>query len=166
MKVQNRGELLKRGIGVAAGAIGIGIGVAPAADAQAVLRLTLHGTGIRARVHGSSRGRLPRPDDHVTIHGLVSGGLDAEGTFGSTGVAIRLPGSDEITLLEHHLFATPSGTLTGAGQRTGDTGTFAITGGTGRFTGASGSYRAQLSPSGLGGDGTARFDLALAIKEG
>jgi hypothetical protein len=166
MKEQSRRELLKRGIGVAAAGIGISTGVAPNADARAPRMLTLHGTGVRARVHGNSRGRLPRPDDHVTIHGQLINGLDADGTFGSSGVAIRLPDSDEITLLEQHLFVTQSGMLTGAGQRTGDTGTFAITGGTGRFTGASGSYTARLSPSGLGGDGTARFDLAFAIKEG
>jgi hypothetical protein len=166
MKEQNRRDLLKRGITVAAGAIGISTGVAPAAEAQTALTLTLRGTEIRGRVHGSSRGRLPKPDDHVTIHGRLTNGLDTHGTFGSTSVVIRLPDSDEITLLEHHLFATRSGMLTGAGQRTGETGSFAITGGTGRFTGATGSYTAHLSPSGLGGDGTARFDLALAIQEG
>jgi hypothetical protein len=166
MKEQTRRDLLKRGISVAAGAVGVSAGLASATDTQAALTLTLRGTGVRARVHGSSRGRMPKPDDHVTIHGHLTDGLDAGGTFGSTGVAIRLPDSDEITLLEQHLFATPSGILTGAGQRTGETGTFAITGGTGRFTGASGSYTAQLSPRGLGGDGTARFDLVLAIQEG
>ena len=42
---------------------------------------------------------------------------------------------------------------------------FAITGGTGTFSGARGSYEAQLSPNGLGGDGTARFVFTLTTQE-
>jgi hypothetical protein len=168
----NRLDLLKGGVGVAAGAIGAGAGLAPAAnarastkDAGAALLLTLAGNSVRARVHGQSRGRLPKLDDHVTIHGQVTDERGAEGMFGATAVAVRFPGRDEITLLEHHLFSLPDGTLTGSGQRIDGTGTFAITGGTGRFAGARGSYFAELSPSGLGGDGTAHFEFTLTIQE-
>ncbi len=170
MREPSRRDLLKGGVGLAAGAIGIGAGIAPAAGAQAGdarggLTLSLDGIGLRARVHGGSKGRLPKLDDHVTIHGQVTDGQGANGTFGATGVAIRVPGTDELALLEQHVFTLPDGILTGAGQRTGGTGTFAITGGTGRFAGAHGSYTAHLDPSGLGGDGTARFELTLTIQE-
>jgi hypothetical protein len=161
MREQSRRDLLRGGVGLAAGAIGIGAVTVPAADAQSGPVLRLDGIGLRARVHGDSKGRLPRLDDHVTIHGQVRDGRGSEGSFGATGVTIRIPGTDEIALLEHHLFAMPDGMLTGAGQRIGETGTFAITGGTGRFTGARGSYTAHVSPGGLGGDGTARFELTL-----
>ena len=168
----NRRDLLKGGVGIAAGAIGVGAGLAAGSDALgsvkdagAVSPLTLAGNSVKARVHGQSRGRLPKLDDHVTLHGQVADGQGAEGMFGATAVAVRFPGSDELTLLEHHVFTLPTGTLTGSGQRVDGTGTFAITGGTGSFAGARGSYVARLSPSGLGGDGTAHFEFTLTTQE-
>jgi hypothetical protein len=165
MREQNRRDLLKGGVGIAAGALAIGAGVAPGADAETVASLTVDARTVRARVHGKPHGRLPKLDDHVTIHGVVTDGRGVHGTFGVTGVVVRHSGTDELAFLEHHVFALADGTLTGAGQRTGEGGVFAITGGTGRFAGAAGSYVAQLSPSGLGGDGTARFEFALATQE-
>jgi hypothetical protein len=165
MRERSRRDLLKGGVGLAAGAIGVGTVVVPAANAESGLVLRFDGIGLRARVHGESKGRLPKLDDHITIHGQVNERRGNGGTFAATGVAVRIPGTDEIALLEHHLFAMPDGMLTGAGQRTGEAGTFAITGGTGRYTGARGSYTAHLSPTGLGGDGTARFDLTLTTQE-
>ena len=123
MREQSRRDLLMGGVGLAAGAIGVGAGMAPAAEAQSGLTMRLDGNGFRARVHGSSKGRLPKLDDHVTIHGQVTDGRGTDGTFGATGVAVRVPGADEITLLEQHLFVLSDGVLTGAGQRTGGTGT-------------------------------------------
>jgi hypothetical protein len=165
MSERSRRDVLKDGVGIAAAAIGVGAIVAPAADARAGFALTLEGVGVTARVHGASRARLPRADDHLTIHGRVTDARGAEGSFGATGVAVRAPGTDALAFLEHHLFALRDGTLTGSGQRIGGTGTFAITGGTGRFTGARGSYTVRLSPSGAGGDGTARFEFTLTTEE-
>jgi hypothetical protein len=165
MREKSRRDLLKGAVGLAVGAIGVGAGVAPRADAQTGSMLTLEGAGLRARVHGQSRGRLPKLDDHVTIHGEVTDGRGAHGTFGATAVAVRVFGTSEIALLEQHLFVMGDGTLTGAGQRISGKGTFAITGGTGRFDGARGSYKAHLSPGGLGGDGTAHFELTLSSQE-
>lgn len=165
MRDPSRRDLLKGGVGLAAGAIGISAGLAPAAGAANDLVLRLDGTGLRARVHGESKGRLPKLDDHVTIHGELTDSSGAVGTFGATGVAVRARGGNAIALLEQHLFELPGGLLTGSGRRTGETGTFAITGGTGRFAGARGSYTAHLSPGGLGGDGTARFELTLSTQE-
>ena len=165
MREHSRRDLLKGGMSLAVGAIGVGAVTEPAAEAASGLTMTFDGIAVTARVHGTSRWRLPKPDDHVTIHGRITDGRGAEGTFSATGVATRFPGSDQLALLEQHLFVMHDGTLTGAGQRTGPTGTFAVTGGTGKYAGARGSYTADISPSSLGGDGTARFELNLTIQE-
>jgi hypothetical protein len=51
------------------------------------------------------------------------------------------------------------------GTSQGDEGTFAIVGGTGRYSGARGSYTARQSPIGRGGDGTAELIVTI-IQDG
>lgn len=74
-------------------------------------------------------------------------------------VAPHEPGS-----LELHTFVFPEGTIVGSGTATAGSpseGTFAITGGTGRYLGARGSYVARQNHVDFGGDGTATFTLTL-----
>jgi hypothetical protein len=42
-------------------------------------------------------------------------------------------------------------------------GQFAITGGTGRFAGATGSYTAVQNPVEVGGNGTAKFQMTIRL---
>ena len=163
MSAQSRRDLLKGGLGLIAGAMGIGAAAVPVAAASrtGAATLALDGAGVVLRVQGGTNGHHPEAGDQLTIHGHVGRG----GTFASTGTAIRVPSTGEIATLEQHLFALPEGTISGAGRRTGASGEFAITGGTGRFTGARGSYIAHLSPDGLGGDGTAHFTFTFTTEE-
>jgi hypothetical protein len=74
-------------------------------------------------------------------------------------VADHEPGS-----LEQHTFVFPDGTLFASGLTTSgrdSEGQFAITGGTGRYLGARGSYTARQSHVDFGGNGTATFTLTL-----
>ena len=63
--------------------------------------------------------------------------------------------------LELHTFDLDDGTILGIGPAGIHDKPFAIVGGTGRYTGASGTYVAKQSPRELGGDGTAEFTLTL-----
>jgi hypothetical protein len=74
-------------------------------------------------------------------------------------VSPHAPGS-----LEVHTFVFPDGTIVGTGTAPAalnSEGHFAITGGTGRYHGARGSYLGRQSYADLGGDGTAAFTLVL-----
>jgi hypothetical protein len=69
--------------------------------------------------------------------------------------------------LEIHTFDLADGTIHGLGTvPRGAVGTFVVLGGTGRFTGATGSYTARVGLRELGGDGTAEFRFTLAGLEG
>ena len=84
------------------------------------------------------------------------------GTFTSTGVVIRSSVTGRAAVVEQHVFVLDDGTIAGAGQRSGEAGVFAVTGGTGRYAGARGSYRATVDPAGIGGSGAAAFDFVLS----
>jgi len=165
---RNRRQLLKAGIGVLGASTGIGGGLkASGATPEPERRdfvLRLSGLDARAHVHGAQSARLPRPNDQVHIHGTVDGEAGSPaGTFTATGVVVRTPFNDSSTIVEQHLFVLHDGTITGAGQRAGANGTFAVTGGSGRYTGARGAYAAHIDAVGTGGTGTAQFDFSLSI---
>ena len=169
MRVRNRRDLLRASVGLLGASAGIGAGLAaPAAaapeSARRNLLLRLSGVDARAHVHGAQAARLPRPNDQLHIHGIVNGeGESSPGTFTATGVIVRTPSNDASTIVEQHLFALRDGTITGSGQRGGVSGTFAVTGGSGRYIGAQGSYAARIDAIGAGGTGTAEFDFSLSI---
>lgn len=164
MTATTRRGALRNALGLLAGAIGFGAtGPASGAIASPDRTLRLRATELSAKVHGRTYGHLARPDDHISTHGQLVGrpGNGTIGTFAATSIVTRSPFNDHPTTIEHHIFTLPDGILIGSGQATGGVGTFAITGGTGRYADARGSYTAALSPRGLGGDGTASFDLTL-----
>lgn len=164
MSDTTRRGMLKSGLELLAGAVGLGAaGPASALSALPDTTLRLFATGLSTRAHGRPYGRPAKPDDRISSHGqLIDGpGSDPIGTFAATGVAIRSPFGDGPSTIEQHVFTLHDGTITGSGHADAGIGTFAVTGGTGRYTGARGSYAAVLSPYGLGGDGTARFDFTL-----
>ena len=156
--------MLKGSLGVLVAAIGLdAAGPASASHARSEPTLQLFATSLVLGVHGRSHGRPAQPDDHVTAHGRLvdrAGGAPI-GTFAATGVVVRSPFLDHPSTIEQHVFVLQHGTLTGSGHAIAGVGTFAVTGGTGRYAGARGSYDAALSPHGLGGDGTAHFDFTF-----
>lgn len=75
------------------------------------------------------------------------------------------PGPLAASFLEQHTLNLQDGTLLASGTSQGDDGTFAIVGGTGRYTGARGSYLARQAPLGRGGDGTAELTITLILDD-
>jgi hypothetical protein len=161
-----RRGVLRGGLSLLAGALGLGtagVAVAGAAAPPAAERLRLHGTEVGTRVHGRAHGRPAEPHDGLTTHGrLLAGPAGREiGAFHATATAVRAHDGTRSTI-EQHLFVLDDGTITGSGQAHAGAGVFAITGGTGRFAGARGTYTATVSAHGIGGDGTAHFDFNLS----
>jgi hypothetical protein len=164
MSGSTRRTMLKRSLRVCAAAIGIDLpGNASASDASLRRTLRLFATSLGSRANGRARGQPPRPDDQVTTHGQLVGrpGGPPIGVFVGSAAVVRSPFLDGQSTVEQHVFVLEHGTLTGSGHAVAGVGTFAITGGTGRYAGARGNYTAVISPHGLGGDGTAEFNLTL-----
>ena len=168
----NRRSVLKRGVMLCAGVFGIGAGAAnaasprPAATAPKAETLRLYGRGWSIDVRGRRFGQLPGPGDRANVYGEIldrphgskvgefySAWIHAGSPFGDSGFAA---GS-----LELHTFKLADGSIFGLGAPAGEEGVFAISGGTGRYAGARGTYVARQRPHGLGGDGTAEFTLTL-----
>jgi hypothetical protein len=104
---------------------------------------------IRGELYDAPTGGRKLGEFYATAHRL--------GTLGKA--APQAPGS-----LELHTFVLAGGTLVGSGVASAaaaSEGEFAIVGGTGRYVGARGSYRARQSHRELGGTGTATFSLQL-----
>ncbi len=168
MAGRNRREILKAGVGVLGASTGLGAGLkAPGTDSEpkpGALVLRLSGADARAHVHGAQAARLPRPNDQLHVHGTIADTTGAPaGTFTATGVVVRTPFNNANAIVEQHLFVLGDGTITGSGQRAGTAGNFAVTGGTGRYAGARGSYAAHIDAVGAGGAGTTHFDFSLSI---
>lgn len=163
-------------IGGLAGAIGLGAaveraqGVASSAGGSlnGVSTFELQGIDWRVRSPGLRPGELPRRGDSVTLSGALAraAGRDPIGTFFGTSAHLDTPGHGPFaqTEMQFHSFALPEGTLFGMGAASrGGQGQFAITGGTGRFAGATGTYTAVQNPVEVGGDGTAQFQMAIRL---
>jgi hypothetical protein len=163
-------------MGGLAGAIGL---VAAEERAQGVARpvggslgrvttFELQGMDWRVRSPALRPGELPRRGDSVTLSGSLArvAGREPIGAFFGTSAHLDTPGHGPFaqTEMQFHSFALPEGNLFGMGAASrGGQGQFAITGGTGRFAGATGSYTAAQNPVEVGGDGTARFQMTIKL---
>jgi hypothetical protein len=170
-RTTTRGAALKRFLVVAGGAAGVGVGgdrllagrhdATPAATVAVPRRpeptmLVLHGRDWRVGSPSTKPGELPAPTDAgVPLGRLVDGDGRELGSFR----AASLPTLDGA--VELHTFTLDGGAILGIGPAGIHDKPFAIVGGTGRYTGASGTYVAKQSPRELGGDGTAEFTLTL-----
>lgn len=157
--VSRRAVLSVGGAAGAAGALGFGAGSAGAAPSPRT-SLTLHGSALR--VVGPRRRR--EAGDQVTVHGSVHRAVDGPvvGTVIKTGTVLSPSGSSEpLASVEHHLFQLDDGTLTGTGTVTHDgIGEFTVTGGSGRYAGARGTYRSRQHADHSGG-GSAHYAFSL-----
>ncbi len=173
-----RRDVLKGGLALFGAAIGVGTasrtGFAATPDSaprsKEDVQLVLHGRQWRIASQDLRRGHFPSTGIRMLASGEIvdkpSRGRKI-GDFFATYYRLNTPGkvaTHEPGSLEIHTFVFPEGTIVGTGVAPGaldGEGHFAITGGTGRYHGARGSYVARQSYADLGGDGTATFTLRL-----
>jgi hypothetical protein len=151
---------------LAAGALGLGYAARDATDGgvsttsptvRASRSRTIYGRDWRLHSPNRVPGEAPPAGDRQTPQGRL---VDARGrTIGAFSSA-ALAGAGGA--LELHTFALDGeGQIFGVGAAGDGNATFAVIGGTGRYSGARGSYVAAQSLRELGGDGTAEFTLIL-----
>ncbi len=173
----NRRDALKR-VALLGAAVGIGtaskaaLAAAPngTRESKQGSRLVLYGRHWRITSQDLRRGELPPAGVRMLARGEIMDKASRGrkiGDFFATYYRLSTPGkvaTHEPGSLELHTFVFPDGTIVGTGTApaTVDSeGHFAITGGTGRYHGARGSYVARQSHADLGGDGVATFTLTL-----
>jgi hypothetical protein len=148
--------------GTAAGAAGIsGLATAGTAQASSARSLVLSGTNMQ--ILGERRRKAV--GDTLTVRGLLheGPGAPAAGEVLITGSVVAGASDDptDATSFEHHLFRLGKDTITGSGVVGHDgSGSFTVTGGSGRFAGARGTYTSRQSAD-HSGDGVAEFTFLL-----
>jgi hypothetical protein len=157
--VSRRVLLSAGGAAGAAGLLGLGAEAAQAAPAPtATLRLV----GSQLRILGARK--RAAVGDCVTVRGALHRSADGPqvGSVFKTGTVLGThETSDSLASVETHLFQLDDGTLTGTGTVTDEgVGTFTITGGSGRYAGARGTYTSRQSADHSGG-GTAEYTFVL-----
>lgn len=181
---QSRRGILKGGLALLGGLAGAGTagrGLFGRATAEAApgpsgsLSIELHGASWSIASRHLLRGQLPRAGDRMTASGILldapadAGGREI-GEFYGAFIGVSDPGHDGpsgIAGLEQHTFRLADGSIMGAGLATRDydqQDVFAVVGGTGRYTGARGSYVAVQRHRELGGDGTATFTMTVFLE--
>ncbi|HEV7687372.1 MAG TPA: hypothetical protein VGQ80_12420 [Acidimicrobiia bacterium] len=144
----------------------------PSAGATAV-SLTFYGHQWRSYAQGKRAGETPVKGDRLVASGDLHAAPDGDkvGEFHAALFSLGAPGQvgpSGAGSLELHTFVLPDGSIIGTGTATPDPDrddAFAIIGGTGRYTGARGSYVACQRYRELGGDGTAELALHFVTGE-
>lgn len=174
-RVASRRGVLGRGALLVAGALGVTAAASragPAEVAQPAQSPARGTTELRLfarqfHLHGPARvaGQPPAKGERTSAYGelLDRPGGKVVGHFTAAHITLDSPFAAALSNLEIHTFHLGDGTIHGLGSATpGQAGQFVIVGGTGRFTGASGSYLADQRHREVGGDGTADFQLKLS----
>ena len=156
-----RRTMMTRSLLLMAGAVGIGVAGTKAVDKATgpepapagSTTFTISSPRIRSHAPGSKAGSLPAPGETRVPYGTL---VDGKGrTVGDFSTAL-MPGSGGQIAVQRFVF--DDGTLIGMGSSDLDGSEYAVTGGTGRFDGASGSYVARRVSGG------AEFDFRLRVK--
>ena len=165
-----RRTILKRGaIGAASVAA---LAVAATATQSSAKSLTSHKTDGATQMrlvgrswHTDATKSLPRKGDRYAVYGELHDGSGTKvGEFFSQNVGVDSPfqiTGEGVGTFEIHTLTLPGGTIVGVGVGAGRERSYAIVGGTGKYTGARGSYLARQDTMGLGGSGTAELLLTL-----
>ena len=145
-----------------AGASAYGIRSASGAETNRLRALprVVHGRDWRVMFAGTAPGQVPAAGDSRLPHGTL---VDADGVRLGLLESSLLPSTGQASHL--HRIDLGDGGLIGMGPGTLDDATFVIVGGTGRYAGASGTYRAEQRPRETGGDGTATFTFDILTPE-
>lgn len=168
IQTSSRRGLLGRMLMLATGALGVSVAerVAAADATPPATTLVLHGSGFHLHSPRHRSGQVPVSGDRMTGYGelLDSSSGRKVGHFTSAFFSFDSPFAAGAGSLELQTFNLEGGTIHGLGSvARGVDGHFAILGGTGRYSGARGSYVASQKPRELGGDGTAEFNMTLAV---
>jgi len=164
---EGRRKLLKRG---AIGAASIAtVAVAAATTTNAARTPTTGSTTMRLLGRGfhvdAASGKMPGKGERYAVYGeLTNGTGEKVGEFFSQNVGVNSPfqiTGEGVGAFEIHTLTLPGGTIVGVGVGGGQERSYAIVGGTGKYTGARGSYLARQDTYGLGGDGKAEILLTL-----
>ena len=134
---------------------------AAARPAQKAVDVVLYGRNWRLGSHKAEHGKAPKANELRTPTGRI---VDAKGKHLGTFKAANVLGFGGALQLQ--TFDLVDGTIVGIGAGGHHESPFAIVGGTGRYTGASGTYSGKQSPRELGGDGTAEFKLTFTTRGG
>lgn len=163
-----RRTVLKRGI-FAAAAAAAALAVRPG-DQRAALATAPVGGATTIELFGrgwhADTSKVPSKGDSYSVYGelLASPEGDKCGEFYAACLAIDSPfqvTGQGLGSLEIHTLVLAGGSIVAMGAGGGVERSFAIVGGTGKYTGARGSYTANQDTYGLGGRGTAAFKLKL-----
>jgi hypothetical protein len=147
-----RRSVLRRALGLAAGAVGTGVATSSASGAASHAQVTTLLTARHVETRGSEERRYAV---------LLDGQGSTVGHLHGAELALASPFGvgDAASSIELHSVSLPGGTLFAQGAFHGSTGTFHIAGGTGRFAGAHGSYRYELA------SGAAQLALNIVTRE-
>jgi hypothetical protein len=170
----SRRSLLGRGLVVAAGALGLGAAaraersggvVAPSLGTKDAEQLRLYGRNFHLQAPTRRAGEVPLNGERHSAYGELLDRPNGKvvGNFTAAHLTHESPFAAAVSSLEIHTFALADGTIHGLGTAArGSDGHFVILGGTGRYSGVQGSYRASQGARELGGDGSADFHFTLA----
>jgi hypothetical protein len=158
---------LKRALLIAGGAFGVGTasgatldgdrsGAEPSAAPRTNERLSLHARNLTHYSPDRGAGRMASTGDRVLARGDLHEGGRKTGEFVSTGFSLD---ARTVSNLELHTISLRDGSLLGMGAAGESGGTYALVGGTGRFTGAQGAY--ELRRDLRGGTATITVDLRI-----
>ena len=123
----------------------------------------LFGRGWYAHSADLKFGELPQPGDRYAVYGDLLNGLEGDKVGDFSSAVFTLAGHGNT--VEVHTLNLVAGSIVGIGSGVGAERTYAIVGGTGKYTGARGSYTAQQDIYGFGGNGTAKFALTLFTED-
>lgn len=164
-----RRGVLKRGLFAAAAAAAATLAIRPSEQRPAVATVPVSG-GKTIELFGrgwhADASNVPSKGDSYSVYGELLTAPDGGkcGEFYAACLAIDSPfqvTGAGLGSLEIHTLVLVEGSIVAMGAGTGAERTFAIVGGTGKFTGARGSYTANQDTYGLGGRGTAALKLRL-----
>jgi hypothetical protein len=185
MKVWSRRSALRSGVAFLAGAVGLEVVSRPRGDAATspsaaagaraaatATTLVLEARGLRAVPIGGRVGAPVERGERLTLHAdLVDGAGGPAGTLTGVSHCTAAPLSSDdspVGAVEMHTLALGDGTIFGMGTSpavAAGAAAFAVVGGTGRYTGARGSYLAEQQTDAAGGQGCARYTLTLITAE-
>jgi hypothetical protein len=142
-------------------------GLVPSPSEVSAGSFRLWGTEWSLAAPGLRRGDLPKRGDLVSVSGVLRAQPDGEPVGDFFASVVHLDGTAghgpySSVQQETHTFRLADGTIVGMGTNlpSGES-VFAIVGGTGRYSGVTGSYIGTQSPLEIGGDGMAEFTFTI-----